>query len=137
MPEYLTRRTVPVFITLTNFLLQRYVSRNLLVRLEYFKKKFSFISACLIVSVSSTCKFPFLQAFNFYLEMIFRFLLLFFFPILIIHLNNASMLITFLYFCFIFVLFLWEFPSFSRVLQTACRPNTLGGYFFSCKSVNL
>ena len=54
--EDLTRRTAQVFITLMRFLLQILVSRNPFVLRFSFLISFSFISACLMVSISNIPK---------------------------------------------------------------------------------
>ena len=54
-PEYLIRRTAQVFIPLMRFLLQSLVLRSFLLLKYIFI--FSFISACLIISVSNIPKF--------------------------------------------------------------------------------
>ena len=56
-PEYQTRDTAHVFIPLIRFLLHSFVSCNFLVLLRYSFWIFSFISTCLIVSVSKMPKY--------------------------------------------------------------------------------
>ena len=55
-PEYLSRKTVQVFILLMGVLLKSLVSRSVLVRLRY-SYIFSPISACLMVSTPNTFKY--------------------------------------------------------------------------------
>ena len=55
--EYITSGTAQVFIHLMRFLQDSLVSRSFLVLLRYFKKKFSFISDCLMASASNIPKY--------------------------------------------------------------------------------
>ena len=71
-PEYLTRGTTKVFIPSMRFLLFSFVSSSFLVLLTY-SFFFSFNSAYLIMSARSItiiCRFPFLQAFWFFLGLV-------------------------------------------------------------------
>ena len=56
-PEYLTRSIAQVFIPLIWFLQHSFVSSSFLVLLRYFFFIFSFISSCLMVSVSKIPKY--------------------------------------------------------------------------------
>ena len=51
-PEYLTRGTAQVFISLMRFLLESFVSSSFVVFLRYSFRILSFISPCLMVSAS-------------------------------------------------------------------------------------
>ena len=71
-PEYLTRGTAQMFISLMRSLLQSLVSRSFLVRLRYsLLVVFSFIATylmCPLPVFPSTCNFPFRHAFWFFVE---------------------------------------------------------------------
>ena len=66
VPEYLTKGTAPVFISLMRFLLYSSVSSSFLVLLNCSFFMFQFISAYLMVSASNI---PFLRAFWFCLDL--------------------------------------------------------------------
>ena len=79
-PEYLTRDTAQVFITLIRFLLLSFVSSSFLVLLRYSFRIFSSISICLMVSASKMPKYSqvfvgFYYYYYYYYYLIFNFII--------------------------------------------------------------
>ena len=75
-PDYLTRRTAQVFISLMRFLLQSLVSKSFLVSLGFFFLSCARIWWCLLPIFSNTWKFTFFLAFRFFLYLAVLLLLL-------------------------------------------------------------
>ena len=133
--EYLTRRTVQVFIPLTRFLQKSFVSSNFLVLLRYSFLIFSFISTCMMVSASNIPKYllvSFLRAFRLQLDLVVRLLPSFVVcQILLLAWHIFLCQIPCLYLDCIFSQFVLGFPIlFCFGQKVSCRPCTSSGWSF-------
>ena len=112
-PQYLYTNIAPMFIALMRFLLQK-LSRSSDVLFSDLFFHLGLFSGVPFHNFPSTCNFPFLQSFWFFLNLVVLFLPLFvFFPLFVMIMVDFQYQIDCQYHGNIFVLFVSESPYFS------------------------